>query len=193
MHNIKKSMKNKFMKTPVTTTSFLLLTTTTILIVAGVNAPVGTTTLVLLQPAQAFITTDTDFVREPKAPAVVTGDNIYIAWWTNNTANNNEEVMFRASSDGGATFGDKINLSNTTDADSWRVEIAGEGENVVVSWWETNQTSDIPVARVSNDGGETFGPLMMLAANGTLGSGEAEAVGGETVEEEAVGGPVVAE
>jgi hypothetical protein len=73
------------------------------------------------------------------------------------------------------------------------VEIAGEGENVVVSWWETNQTSDIPVARVSNDSGETFGPLMMLAANGTLGSGGAEAVGGETVEEEAVGGPVVAE
>ena len=30
--------------------------------------------------------------------------------------------MFRASTDGGATFGDKINLSNTTDADSWRVE-----------------------------------------------------------------------
>ena len=42
--------------------------------------------------------------------------------------------MFRASNDGGATFSDKIYLSNTTDADSWRVEIAGEGENVVVSW-----------------------------------------------------------
>jgi hypothetical protein len=40
--------------------------------------------------------------------------------------------MFRASSDGGVTFGDKINLSNTTDTDSWRVEIAGEDETVVV-------------------------------------------------------------
>jgi hypothetical protein len=86
------------------------------------------------------------------APAVVSGDNVYIAWWTNNTENGNEEVMFRASTDGGATFSNKTNLSNTTDADSWRVEIAGEGENVVVSWWETNQTSDVPVARVSNDG-----------------------------------------
>jgi hypothetical protein len=55
-------------------------------------------------------------------------------------------------------------------------EIAAEGENVVVSWWETNQTSDTPVARVSNDGGQTFGPLLMLAANGTLGSGEAEEI-----------------
>jgi hypothetical protein len=35
--------------------------------------------------------------------------NIYIAWWTNNTEENgNEEVMFRASNDGGATFEDKI-------------------------------------------------------------------------------------
>jgi hypothetical protein len=112
-----------------------------------------------------------------KAPAVVSGDNIYIAWWTNNTENGNEEVMFRASTDADATFGDKINLSNTTDADSWRVEIAGEGDNVIVSWWETNQTSDTPVARISSDGGQTFGPMMMLATNGTIASTEEE--GGE--------------
>ena len=29
-----------------------------------------------------------------------------------------------------------------------------------------------PLARVSNDAGATFGPLMMLGANGALGSGE---------------------
>jgi len=87
--------------------------------------------------------------------------------------------MFRASNDGGATFTDKINLSNTTEADSWRVEIHGEADTVVVSWWETNQTSDIPVAIVSNDAGATFGPLLMLGMNGTLGGGEAEGEGGE--------------
>jgi hypothetical protein len=158
-----------------TTTSFLLLAT--ILIVAGISTPLATTTPLLQSAsAQKFISEDTDFVVEPKAPAVVSGDNIYVAWWTNNTENDNEEVMFRASNDGGATFNNKTNLSNSTDADSWRVEIAGEGENVVVSWWETNQTSDIPVARVSNDGGATFGPMILLAANGTLGSGEAEEI-----------------
>jgi hypothetical protein len=107
-----------------------------------------------------------------EAPAVVSGENVYIAWWTNKTANNNEEVMFRASTDSGATFGDKINLSNTTDAESWRVLIAGEGPNVLVSWWETNQTSDIPVARISTDSGQTFGPMLRLATNGTLGEAE---------------------
>ncbi len=116
----------------------------------------------------------TDPVVDTKAPAVVTGDNIYIAWWTNNTENGNEEVMFRASTDGGSTFGDRVNLSNTTDADSWRVEVAGEGETVVVSWWETNQTSDIPVARISTDAGETFGPMLRLATNGTINGTEEE-------------------
>jgi hypothetical protein len=155
--------------------------------------------MLLLPVSQSAEATPLDPIaisRSALAPAVVSGDNIYIAWWTNNTENGNEEVMFRASNDGGATFTDKINLSNTTDADSWRVEIAGEGDNVIVSWWETNQTSDTPVARISNDAGQTFGPLLRLATNGTIGSTEegGGAEGEETVEgEEAVGGAEVAE
>jgi hypothetical protein len=165
-------------------TTFLLLAA--ILIVAGISTPLAATTPLLQSAAaQKFMETGSDCIVEPKAPIDVSGDNIYIAWWTNNTENGNEEVMFRASNDGGATFSNKTNLSNSTDADSWRVELAGEGENVVVSWWETNQTSDIPVARVSNDGGATFGPMIMLAANGTLGSGEAEEIA--IVEEEEEG------
>src|SRR5215213_503091 len=111
---------------------------------------------------------------EKRAPLAVTAENVYVAWWTNNTANNNEEIMFRASTDGGATFGDKINLSNTTNADSTRAEIAGEGSNVIVTWWETNQTADTPVARISADSGATFGSLLMLGNNGTLTAGGEE-------------------
>lgn len=47
-------------------------------------------------------------------------------------------MLFRASTDGGTTFGDKINLSNTTDADSTRAEIDSDTDSVVVTWWETN-------------------------------------------------------
>jgi hypothetical protein len=104
-----------------------------------------------------------------EAPVAISGENVFVAWWTNNTANNNEEIMFRASTDAGATFGDKINLSNTTGADSWKVEIDSEADSVVVTWWETNQTSDTPVMRVSTDNGATFGPMLMLATNGTIG------------------------
>ena len=106
------------------------------------------------------------------APLAVSGDNIYVAWWTNKSGN--DEVMFRASTDGGKTFGDKINLSNTTNANSTRVEIDSDANSVVVTWWETNKTSNMPVMKVSNDNGKTFGPLLNLASNGTISSGEAK-------------------
>jgi hypothetical protein len=69
-----------------------------------------------------------------KAPVVISGDNVYIAWWSNKTGNN-DEGMFRASADGGQTFDEKINLSNTT-TDSVDAEIAAEGGKVIVTWWE---------------------------------------------------------
>jgi len=106
------------------------------------------------------------------APVVVTGDNVYVAWWTNKTANNNEEVNFRASTDAGQTFGDKINLSNTIDKDSTNATIDADADSVVVTWWESNQTSETPVMRVSNDNGATFGPVLNLATNGTIGAAE---------------------
>ena len=48
--------------------------------------------------------------------STIAGDNVYIAWPTNKTGN--DEGMFRDSTDGAATFADKINLSNFTDAES---------------------------------------------------------------------------
>ena len=169
MKHLKKGKKNE---SRVTAAKVFSLATIIVIIVATA----GTTIIGINWSADAFVIPGLGGRTDTKAPAVVSGDNIYIAWWTNNTENGNEEVMFRASNDGGATFSNKMNLSNTPNADSWRVEIAGEGDTVVVSWWETNQTSDIPVAKVSNDSGETFGPLVMLAANGTIGSGEAEEI-----------------
>lgn len=123
----------------------------------------------------AFAANWTDPNPEPrKAPPSISGENVFVAWQTNDTANNNEEVIFRASTDGGSTFGDKINLSNTTNADSWKVEIDSDADSVVITWWETNQTSDTPVMRVSTDNGATFGPMLMLATNGTLGEATGE-------------------
>ena len=41
---------------------------------------------------------------------------------------------------------------------------------MLVSWWETNPVtgSGESVLRVSNDSGQTFGPMVMLGMNGTL-------------------------
>lgn len=37
---------------------------------------------------------------------VALDDNLYIAWTSNDKTNGNDEVVFRASSDNGTTFGD---------------------------------------------------------------------------------------
>jgi hypothetical protein len=100
------------------------------------------------------------------APIAISGENTYIAWWSNRTGN--DEVNFRASTDGGTTFADEINLSNSTDSESLDVEITADGDNVIISWWERNQTAEEPVARVSSDDGATFRPLLKLATNETI-------------------------
>ena len=46
----------------------------------------------------------------------------------------NDEVTLRDSTDGGATFTDKISLSNSIGADSQDVEIAADGNNVIIAW-----------------------------------------------------------
>jgi hypothetical protein len=138
-----------------------------------IRAVVAIVAVSLLGTMMIAVTTPQAFApTSRRAPPAITGDNIYVAWWTNNTANKNDEVMFRASTDGGQTFEDKINLSNTTNSNSSNVEINSDADKVVVTWWETNQTSDTPVMRVSDDNGVTFGPVLKLAPNGTIDSSE---------------------
>jgi hypothetical protein len=79
--------------------------------------------------------------------------------------------MFRASIDNRRTFGPKINLSNSQGIDSVDASIAASENNVYVSWCgRTNQTSNYPVMKVSNDNGQTFGAVLKLASNGTRGT-----------------------
>jgi hypothetical protein len=168
------------------------------LLVVAIVGIFTTTTIAIIKSAQAqgFINQEGNLgAVEPKAPMAASqdGNNVYLVWWTNRSGN--WEVMFRASTDGGATFGEAINLSNSTDAQSQNAEILAAGESsVFVSWWETNQMNGTSesVMRVSTDAGETFGPLMMLGTNSTISSTEEEEEG-ETVEEEAVGGEEVAQ
>ena len=83
--------------------------------------------------------------------------------------------MFRASNDGGQTFGDKINLSNSPDTQSQTAEILAVGNSVYVTWWELNENvhphTNESVMIVSTDAGQTFGPVINLGTNGTISSG----------------------
>jgi hypothetical protein len=99
-------------------------------------------------------------------------ENIYLVWSSNDTGKG--EIMFRASNDSGSSFAEKMNLSNSTASDSANAQIMASGNNVFVTWWERNQTSNEPAVRVSTDNGQTFGPVLKLATNGTIGESEEE-------------------
>jgi hypothetical protein len=105
-----------------------------------------------------------DALKTPRnAPIATSGDNnVYVTWWTNKSGD--WEVFFKASTDGGKTFGPKINLSNSKGIVSENAQVAAAANNVYVTWWErANLTSNEPVMRISNDNGKTFGDKVMLS------------------------------
>ena len=46
------------------------------------------------------------------------------------------DIFIKTSNDNGKTFGEEINLSNSTGIQSTRAEIVASGDNVYVSWWD---------------------------------------------------------
>jgi hypothetical protein len=126
--------------------------------------------IVGLSPASAQTTPDVvaDFGKN-NALIATSGQNVYTVWWSWSNETRSYEVMFRASTDGGQTFSDKINLSNATDSESVDAAIAAAGDRVFVTWWEQTQAANEPVMKISNDKGATFGPLLRLAVNGSIG------------------------
>jgi hypothetical protein len=148
----------------------ILVIITAILVTTIIGTGITPIPLQLQQSAYAW-TDPNPQPRSEKAPIATSGNNIYTVWFSDKTPGKDGEVFFRASNDNGATFGPKINLSNTTGVDSINAEIDTAGDRVYVSWWErANATSNVPVLKISTDNGKTFGPILKLAANGTIGA-----------------------
>ena len=95
----------------------------------------------MLSPTQGSVISSTSRIVTGGTIAV-SGSNVYAAWWNNKTGD--FEVMFRASADNGHTFGPKINLSNSPGVASTDAQIAAEGKNVYVIWWERSGNTAEP-------------------------------------------------
>ena len=95
------------------------------------------------------------------SPAIaVSGNHVYVVWDDNTETGEASEILYRRSVDGGATFGNTINLSNTAGF-SGNSDIAVSGNNVYVVW---NDNAEI-LYRRSVDGGATFGSIFNLSNN----------------------------
>ena len=93
------------------------------------------------------------------------GNNEYILWIQGKF--NEEQILFKKSSDGGATFGQTIRLTDSNDTSSNPLLLASDGN--VYSVWTSNDTNKVNVySRTSFDNGTTFENVKNLS-RGTFG------------------------
>src|SRR5918999_544584 len=93
----------------------------------------------------------------------ISGNNVYVAWIddasssSSSSSTKNQEIYFRKSINGGNTFDKIINLSNSSNADSYNLEITAAGNNVYAVWQDTTlPTADV---ETSSSGGGSGGDI----------------------------------
>lgn len=98
----------------------------------------------------------------------VFGDDVYVVW-LDRGENGDTNILFRASDDGGTTFGNTVNISNNANEETFPKVAAYEG-NVYIAWNMIDETIvDIGDSEnqglffvTSLDGGNNFGDIMTL-------------------------------
>jgi hypothetical protein len=96
---------------------------------------------------------------------------IYVFWM--DLILGNDDIYFKKSTDGGASFGDTINLSNSFNTHSTLPRLTLLNENVYTAWTEGPFNDGEVYYRRSTDGGASFGETVNLS-NDTGDSGRPE-------------------
>jgi ethanolamine utilization microcompartment shell protein EutL len=111
------------------------------------------------------------------------GNNVYVVW--SDDTPGNTEILYRRSTDGGASFGGTVNLSNTTGS-SYPVNLGVSGNDVYVVWSdETPGTGNSEILyRKSGDGGASFGGTVNLSNTTGISSRATVAVSNVSQQEE---------
>ncbi len=100
-------------------------------------------------------------------PASIAVDNNVYVTWQNSTSTTNNDILFRASTNNGTSFGSVINLSkNLLRGDSGQQQVAGVGIHVYVVWQDNTTGTDNIWFTASNNTGQNFNfvPPTNLAA-----------------------------
>ena len=120
---------------------------------------------------------------------VISGDSVYLVW--EEFTDSNLEIFFASSTDGGTTFSESVNLSNTLDGSSNGPKIAAADDNVYVVWQDTFPANDIFFA-ASTDGGATFSEPINVSNSSASASPQLAASGDNVYlawEDSALGNP----
>jgi hypothetical protein len=102
----------------------------------------------------------------------VSGNNVYVVW-----GDEDGGILYRKSTDGGATFGSTVNLSNNVGlsnqgGSSEQPDMAVSGNNVYVVWTGTDSATGITeiLLRKSVNAGTMFGSIVNLTRSWRYGN-----------------------
>ena len=95
-------------------------------------------------------------------------NNVYVVWSesTQSSTDNNYDIYFKASSDGGKTFGRTINLSDNPSF-SEHPQIAAVENNVYVVWTDNTSGHKEVLFRMSTNQGTAFGKVLTISDENT--------------------------
>jgi len=95
-------------------------------------------------------------------------NNVYVVWSesTQSSTDNNYDIYFKASSDGGKTFGRTINLSDNPSF-SEHPQIAAVENNVYVVWTDNTSGHKEVLFRMSTNEGKAFGKVLTISDENT--------------------------
>jgi len=106
--------------------------------------------------------------------AISSNGTIYLAWQDNFPV---DDIFFASSTDGGISFGEPVDVSNTPEGSSFSPLLAASGNAVHVAWQDSFPANDVFVVS-SSDGGSTFGEPVNVSDNSGVSVTPALAVSG---------------
>jgi ethanolamine utilization microcompartment shell protein EutL len=94
------------------------------------------------------------------------GNNVYVVWQDDSLVPGTFDILYKKSTNGGASFGDTKNLSNSA-GNSGRPAVAVSGNNVYVVWHDNTTQGGVAqfdiLYRRSTNGGANFGSTVNLS------------------------------
>jgi hypothetical protein len=115
------------------------------------------------------------------APQIaVSGNNVSVVW-VEQVTGGHRKIFFRASTDGGMSFGPTLQLSENTFGVVEYPNVAVSGSNVYVVWRDPSIVKGEIYLKVSTDNGSTFGNIINVSTSPTFSGYPQIAVSGSNV------------
>ncbi|MEM3034211.1 MAG: sialidase family protein [Candidatus Nitrosocaldus sp.] len=89
------------------------------------------------------------------------GPTVYVAWV--DLTYGSSEILLRISNDGGSTFSNTLNISDSS-GESEAPTLVADGSNVYIAWHDNSQGSFAVTFRASHDNGNTFSDPVILSS-----------------------------